>query len=199
METNRLPTGSKLAPWNWFREEPGMPARRSSASSDPFFRMRDEMERLLEDTFRTAGMPALGNAEVMLSPSMDIRELPDRYEVTAEVPGVTQNDLQLTVENDMLMISGEKRSEYEDKDDEGNLRRTERSYGRFQRVLALPMDAKGDEVKASFRNGILTINVPRDENQSTRGRKIEIEGDSAGGEQIESQAQGQDQGESQTH
>ncbi len=185
MEMKRL-SSSKLAPWNWFRhEEEGrdLDVQRSgepTAYSHPLVRMHREMDRMFEETFGNSAFPSLfgkgesGGRELLLRPSVDIVEEDEQYRITVEVPGIREDDLQLTVDRDRLVISGEKRSEHEDRKD-GRLHRVERSYGHFQRVLSLPQDAQGDQAAARFAQGILTITVPRDASQQDNRRVIEIE------------------------
>jgi HSP20 family protein len=77
------------------------------------------------------------------------------------VPGVEEKDIQITLDNDVLMVRGEKRQEQEKK--EGGFHRVERSYGSFQRALNLPDDANQDSIKASFKNGVLTVTIDKRE------------------------------------
>lgn len=174
---------SRLAPKNWFRHDGG----RDLAAADrrkPLFsliRMRDDMDRLFDQAFGGMQFPDLfentdffaGNTE-MLRPKIDIAERKDSYVITAEVPGVEEKDLKLTVDQESLVISGEKRSEHEDKKDD-KVHRIERSYGEFRRVLALPADAKVDDITARFKNGVLTVTIGRDNSQTSAQRQIKIE------------------------
>ena len=185
MELKNLST-SKLAPWNWFRHEDegrDLDVQRSvdtSGYTHPLLRMHREMDRLFEETFGSGAFPGLsghGNSngsELLLRPKVDIMEDEEQYRISVEVPGIREKDLQISLDKDRMIISGEKRSEYEDRE-EGRVHRVERSYGHFQRVLSLPQDALGDDAKARFDNGILTITVPRDASQKDSRRVIEIE------------------------
>lgn len=174
---------SKLAPKNWFKHED----RRELSTTDrrkPLFsliRMRDDMDRLFDQAFGGMPLPSLfdetdffaGDTDI-LRPNIDITEKKDSYVVTAEVPGVEEKDLKLTMEQDSLVISGEKRSEHEEKKDD-KVHRIERSYGNFRRVLALPADAKADDITARFKNGVLTVTIGRDLSQASSQRQIKIE------------------------
>jgi HSP20 family protein len=92
-----------------------------------------------------------------------------------EVPGVEEKDIQITLDNDVLMVRGEKRQEQEKK--EGGFHRVERSYGSFQRALNLPDDANQDSIKASFKNGVLTVTIDKREVSAPKqGRSIPING-----------------------
>lgn len=88
-------------------------------------------------------------------------ETDKQYKIAPEVPGVEEKDIQITLDNDVLMVRGEKRREQEKK--EGGFHRVERSYGSFQRALNLPDDANRDSIKASFKNGVLTVTIDKRE------------------------------------
>lgn len=104
------------------------------------------------------------------SPSVDVAETNEEIVVKAEVPGVSKDDIDLTVESNRLIISGEKRQEEEE---EGkNYYRTERSYGSFRRIFSLPAQADTDNVQASYDDGVLTVRIPKTE--VARGKKIDI-------------------------
>lgn len=162
----------KLTPWNWLRGEGERSGEMmpSTRGIDPFMRMHREMDRMLEDFL--GGSQATG--EVMLRPSVDIAESKKEYRVDIEVAGIEPERIDLTVEGDALIISGEKRRETES-DDEG-YHRIERSYGQFRRVLSLPEDADADNIRAESKNGVLKVRIPRlKEAERPGARKIEIQ------------------------
>lgn len=106
---------------------------------------------------------------------LDIQETDKQYKIALEVPGVEEKDIQITLDNDVLMVRGEKRQEQEKK--EGGFHRVERAYGSFQRALNLPDDANQDSIKASFKNGVLTVTIDKREVSSPKqGRSIPING-----------------------
>jgi len=107
---------------------------------------------------RRAG-EAQGEAAAMVSPAVDITEADDKYVVTAEIPGVKKDDLTIEIQDGVLSIRGEKRSEREEKKEKA--RWLERSYGAFTRAFTLPADAAPDKVSASFENGILKIEIAK--------------------------------------
>ncbi len=110
----------------------------------------------------------------MLKPALDI-QTDKQYKIALEVPGVDEKDIQITLDNDVLLVRGEKRQEQETKD--GGFHRVERSYGSFQRALNLPADANQDTIKAAFKNGVLTITMEKREASTPKqGRSIPING-----------------------
>ena len=181
-----------LSPWNWFRKEQEQqnntnpaPARRRgdvthpARAGDPITALHDQMQTLFDDVTRQFGMPqwqGLGDElpRGFLRPSVDIGENDSNYTLTIEVPGVNKDDVKVEVENDALVVRGEKRQEKDDSSD--NYHVVERQYGSFQRVLDLPADADTEDVKASFNDGVLTINVARRPEKARSGaRQIEVQ------------------------
>ncbi len=92
--------------------------------------------------------------------------------MTAELPGMEEKDIQLTLENDSLIISGEKKNDVEEKGK--NFHRVERSYGSFQRVIPLISEIQQEKVEAKFRNGVLNITLPKTPAAAKQTHKIEI-------------------------
>jgi len=152
---------------------------------DPFLQLHRDMNRLLDDTFRDWD-GGEGGGGLLTAPRIDVHEEGNMLEVSAELPGVDQKDIELRLDEDILTIRGEKRNERKDK----QAHITERSYGSFQRSIQLPFAPRPDDIRADFRDGVLTVSIPRQEQQE-RSRRIEI-GGAASGQQISS-AQG-DQG-----
>ncbi|MDD9972938.1 MAG: Hsp20/alpha crystallin family protein [Candidatus Poribacteria bacterium] len=95
------------------------------------------------------------------APSVDVSETEDNFEVRAELPGVAQDDLHVSVKDNLLTLSGEKRQEKVD--DTQSYRRVERRYGNFQRKFALPPEVEADDIKAEFSDGVLTLSIPKPE------------------------------------
>lgn len=129
-------------------------ARREA--TDPFSALQREIDRLFDDF--THGWPALSRVPE-LSPSMDVIETDKEIEITAELPGLKEKDVQVNVADNVLTIKGEKKSETEEKDK--NYRLYERSYGAFSRTLDLPEGIDPDAIKASISNGVLKVTVPK--------------------------------------
>ena len=95
------------------------------------------------------------------APSVDISETDNNFEVRAELPGVAKDDLHVSVKDNLLTLSGEKRQEKVD--DTQNYRRVERRYGSFQRSFTLPPEVETDDIKAEFGDGVLTLSIPKPE------------------------------------
>ena len=109
-----------------------------------------------------------------LSPKIDIAESKDAIEVTAELPGVDENDLDVTLVNGMLTVRGEKRTERDEQDKDKNWHVVERSYGSFSRAIPLPFDPDPAKVEAKFDKGVLHIHLPKPAEVAQRQQKIEI-------------------------
>jgi HSP20 family protein len=105
-------------------------------------------------------------------PAVDVREDDNSYILEAELPGMTDKDIEVTVENGMLRISSEKTEEHEEKDK--RFIRRERSYRSFSRSFRLPEDTDHSSVQAALRNGLLTVTVPKAEPEKKAGKKISI-------------------------
>jgi HSP20 family protein len=160
----------KIAPWNWFRDEAeSSPAPRSR---DPFEALRAEMERAFGESFGRFGSELALPRASLLRPNVDIVEGKKSYKVQAELPGMDRDDISVDVEGRRLTIRGEKRRESEDEKEGYHC--VERSYGSVQRVLTLPDDADGDSVDAKFKNGVLTLKIPKRTPKASSGSRVEI-------------------------
>jgi HSP20 family protein len=141
---------------------------------DPFMSLHREMNRLFDDVFR--GMPtaegAQGGTGQFIQAQMNVSETDKEIRITAELPGVDQNDVDVSLDDDVLTIRGEKK--FEQKEEKENFHFVERSYGTFQRSVRLPFPVDPEQVKASFENGVLTVSLPKTAQQE-RSRKIQIQ------------------------
>ena len=123
------------------------------------------------------GEPGWGSRPSFLSdelaswtPSVDVREESEGFVFTADLPGLTKDEVDVTFEDKVLTISGERARE--EAEDEGSYRRLERRYGRFSRSFSLPGQVDADHVKGAFENGVLTVKVPKSE--AAKARKIKL-------------------------
>lgn len=129
---------------------------------------REPFSRFFEGFFNEAQGEEVSNRTWV--PPVDIQETTDGYRLQAELPGLTKDDITITLENNVLRLSGERKLERDAKKE--NFQRIERTYGAFSRAFALPQQVNSAGVQASFENGVLTINVPKAE--QAKPRKIEI-------------------------
>ena len=134
----------------------------------PFTQLRDHMNRLLDLGLPARSTEAFGN----WSPALDAYEDKDKYTVCVELPGLKKEDISVTVDNGVLTISGERKSEKEV--DEGTLHRSERFYGRFSRSVSLPTAVKSDRVGASYRDGILKVEIPKAEEAKPKNIEVKV-------------------------
>lgn len=105
-------------------------------------------------------------------PAVDVRETSDTYQIDAELPGMTKDDIKVTVENGVLNIEGERKKEDETK--EGTEHRVERVYGRFVRRFTLPDNVDGESADAKFENGILTLTLKKTEPSQPKAINVEV-------------------------
>jgi HSP20 family protein len=171
---------------------------RSALALNPFGFLQREIDRLFQDV--TRGPDLAGQAQVMLVPNIDVTETADEIVVSVEMPGLQRDDVQITVDDDILTIRGEKRVEREEGDEDRNYHVSERSYGVFLRMLQLPAGIDPSSVEASMSNGVLRIRIPKP--ARSEPKKIEVKdapqqgnGQGAAGAQQTSQGKGPQQGQ----
>ncbi|HEV2746848.1 MAG TPA: Hsp20/alpha crystallin family protein [Allosphingosinicella sp.] len=169
-----------LIPWG--RQSSTAPAVYPREESNPLVSFRRDVERLFDDFFRGTGLgPSLGSGfgsglglgggfgGGLAWPSVEVSDTDREVRITAEVPGMSDKDVELLMEDGVLTIRGEKKSATEDKD-RGY---SERYYGRFERRIALPSGVDEQGAKADFRDGVLTVTLPKSP-EAERGRRIPI-------------------------
>ncbi|HEX9806657.1 MAG TPA: Hsp20/alpha crystallin family protein [Alteraurantiacibacter sp.] len=144
---------------------------------EPITRLRDEVDRVFDDFPMRwpafARLPARFGA-LLPTPAIEMTETDKAYKINVEVPGIPASEIEVEAEKGLLVISGEKKEEREEK--ERDCVRSERSYGAFERRIALPRDADLDAIEAKASDGVLTITVARDRKAAPERRKIEITG-----------------------
>lgn len=140
---------------------------------NPFTLLRHDMDMLVNDFFRGVEMePFFGRYDMPFSPSVDITESEREIRVSAELPGMNEKDIDITLNHDSLTIKGEKKEEKEDKGKD--YYRMERSYGTFCRTIPLPVEIETDKVSADYRKGILTITIPKSSKVLEEKKKIPV-------------------------
>lgn len=140
----------------------------------PMFPELEELEtgmrRLFGDTFATD----LATQPVGWLPAVEISETADTIVITAELPGMTEKNVQVEFEDDTLTLRGEKSEERKEGDGDKKYHLYERTYGAFRRSFTLPRIVEGDKVSAEFKNGVLTITLPKTAQAKAKGRVIPI-------------------------
>ena len=148
---------------------------RMPRQGDPFGALHRDVERLFEDFTRNwpnpRGALAVGEGQALM-PSIDVHETDNGLEVTAEIPGVDEKDVDVTLSDNVLTIKGEKKSEREEKD-EGRVL-SERTYGSFQRSFSLPYEVDAARVEATFEKGVLTVSLPKSPETRSKTTRIDV-------------------------
>lgn len=144
----------------------------ASAGRDPFHSLHNEMNRLFEQF--GSGLPAAWTNSGLMAPTIDVSESDSELTVTAELPGVAEEDMHLSLEDNVLTIQGEKRAEEKKDDEEKKYHLVERSYGSFQRSIPLSFNADPDSIKAKFENGVLNVTIPKPPEAAQKSSRIPI-------------------------
>jgi HSP20 family protein len=141
---------------------------------DPMVAFQNEMNRMFDRFFEDPfGLEVFERSPLgEFSPRIDVSETEKEYKVVAELPGMDEKDIQLTLEDDALIISGEKKAESEEKGK--NFHRIERSFGSFTRAIPLPTAVEADKVDAEFKKGVLTVTLPKPPSAVKASKKIDI-------------------------
>ncbi len=158
-----------LVPWRSAKAQ--APAAREHYL-EPFVAFRREMDRIFDDFFAGTAPRDPHSAWLGLTPAVDVSETDKEIVVTAELPGVTDRDIEVTLAGEVLTIKGEKRSQHEEKN--GDSTYMERRFGSFSRSVRLPFDAGEEKLDAQFTNGVLTIRLPKPAELQRPVRRIEV-------------------------
>ena len=157
-----------------------MPFRHSSdptrRGEDPFADFRRQMDRLFEDF--SHGFPALADSPAggLMAPKVNVAETEGGLELTAELPGVDEKDIDVDFSDGVLTLKAEHKAEKEEKDEAKHYHLVERAYGTYMRRFALPFEADEDGIAARFDKGVLTVTIPRAAEATRQARKIEVKG-----------------------
>jgi HSP20 family protein len=151
---------------------------------DPWQSFRSELDRMFDRFSGGFGFPSLRRmfdlqpswhpetAFGMTAPAVDVSEEEEAYKITAELPGLSEKDIDVTVTGDMIVLKGEKQQEREEKQKHRYI--SERSYGAFQRSFYLPDGVDRDKIAAQFANGVLTLTLPKTPEAQRQQKKIEV-------------------------
>ncbi|MCA9803933.1 MAG: Hsp20/alpha crystallin family protein [Cyanobacteria bacterium HKST-UBA02] len=169
---------NNLVPWS----RKSVPARKSNQDySHPMLSLQSEMNKLFEnffsgddEIFGTFGLsPSLSRGSFdPLMPRADVSESEKELLVSLELPGISEEDVLVSLADNVLTISGEKKQE--SKTDEKGWYRMERHYGSFSRTIPLPCEVEDDKVDACFKNGVLTIKMPKARESVRQAKKITV-------------------------
>ncbi|WP_265520085.1 Hsp20/alpha crystallin family protein [Nitratireductor luteus] len=160
-----------LVPWSRGNEQ--APSIYRGGDMDPFLSLHRNVNRLVDEVFRGFDTPSMFGRMTPRNaawPSVEVSENEKEICVMAEVPGLDENDIEVLLEDGVLTLRGEKKSETEDKDRQFS----ERYYGRFERRVALGREVEEDKVAATFKNGVLAVTLPKTERAQTNAKRITI-------------------------
>ena len=165
-----------LIPWGRNNTQQA-PSLYRESEQNPLLSLQRDMNRLFDNVFRSfdSRLPAMGAFGSLGGfgapwPSLEISDTDKEICVTAEVPGLEEQDIEVLLEGDVLTLRGEKRSETEDKD----RHISERVYGRFERRIPLGVEVEEDRIEARFHNGVLTVVLPKTEQAQSHVKRIPI-------------------------
>ena len=160
-----------LIPWKKKEPDQDETGDELELRQDSFGTMQQQMNRIFDDFFRGPGLEPFGAFQEgwdAFSPRVDVIENEKEITVSVELPGMEEEDIDVALAQRSLTISGEKRHEKEEKGQ--NYLRSERSYGSFKRSIPLSSEVDAGKAQAAFRNGVLTVTLPRKEKVETRKR-----------------------------
>ncbi len=160
-----------LIPWK--KNENSLAVRRREM--DPFIQMRREIDQMFNGMLGdwTGPMNLLDRRLGSWMPHVDVNETAKEIRVTAELPGMEEKDLEVSLVEGALTIKGEKSEEHEE--EKGDVHRSERQYGMFERTIPLPSEVDVDKVKASFKKGVLKISLPKTKEAQSNRRVIPVQ------------------------
>jgi len=163
---------SDLLPWNRDKERYAI---QRSDELDPldFQRQMNRMfDTFFDEPFRPGMLRPLSETSGNFAPRLDISETDTEIRINADLPGMDENDIHLTLENNELTISGEKKTEKEEKG--RTFHRLERRYGSFTRTIDLPIEVNIDQIDASFKKGVLVVTIPKPKETVSQRKRIPI-------------------------
>ena len=150
---------SDLIPWSRHKDKTA--AREGDDDANPLVSLQRDINHVFEDFWNKVenGWSGRFDAVGMFGPSTDVTETDKSVEVSVELPGMTQDDIDISLSNDAMTIRGEKKIEHEEK--RKGVYMSERSYGSFYRTVPLPAGVDADKADATFKNGVLTVSLPK--------------------------------------
>jgi HSP20 family protein len=134
--------------------------------------IRDEVDRLFDSVFSGSRAPAAVRNEWAFAPPIDVEETREAFVIRADLPGVSQKDIKVSLIGDTLTLRGERKSGHEE--NTKSLHRVERTHGTFERTLKLGVAVRNDQVTANYRDGVLEINVPKADEAKVREIEVSV-------------------------
>ena len=156
-----------LTPWR------SQSLREKLAEDNPFAAMHNEMDRLLANFFDEDRWPMRGDGNRMVV-RWDVAETDEAVKITADLPGLTEKEIDITLADGVLTIKGERKTEQETDDKDTRYHRVERSYGAFERAMSLPSDVDEGKITADFQNGVLELVLPKKPEAKKKAKKIQV-------------------------
>ena len=171
------------------KQETGVSGRTPYA---PLMSLRQQVDRLFDDFLdedwmmpstalsRIWDLPLMRSKgidmrKLMESPRTDMSESDSEYELSVELPGMSEKDVEVTIKDNMITLKGEKKSERETKEKDYHI--AERSYGSVRRTFSMPSDVDPDKVKAGFTKGVLTVHLPKTKEARAKPQKVDVKGE----------------------
>lgn len=154
------------------REKPAKALAESREMMNPFAAFRQEMDKLMDDFLGGFDLRPFSFRADAFTPSVDVVDTDKEIRVSAELPGMDEKDIEVSLTGEVLTIKGEKKEEREEKGKD--YFRSERSYGSFLRNIPLPIEVDTTKVQASFKKGVLTVNMPKTTKAIDRTKKINV-------------------------
>jgi len=160
-----------LIPWGRNERSSPVPSSYRSEEVSPFLTLHREMNRLFDDVFNRfdSTMPSVFT-RMPAWPSVEVVERDNAVRVAAELPGLDEKDVEVSVSDDVLTIRGEKKAQIDDKERHFS----ERYYGRFERMIPLPFQVEDDRAEATFENGVLTVTLPKSPKAEAKMKRIAV-------------------------
>lgn len=156
-----------LTPWR------SQSLREKLSDDNPFAAIHNEMDRMLANFFDEDRWPALTSGHRM-AVRWDVSETDNAVKISADLPGLTEKDIEVTLADGVLTIKGERKSEKETEDKDTHYHRVERSYGSFERAMSLPSDVDEAKISADFKNGVLELVLPKKPEAKKKAKKIQV-------------------------
>ncbi|PKN75308.1 MAG: molecular chaperone [Deltaproteobacteria bacterium HGW-Deltaproteobacteria-10] len=154
---------------------PTVGRKKQSEDNHPFYALQRDMNSLFDDFFRGFDITPHGfysSHPTSFMPSVDVKESEKEFIIKAELPGMEEKEIEVMVTDDAVTIKGEKKEEKEDKGK--NYYFMERSYGSFHRTISLDADIESGKAEASYKNGVLSITIPKSQTTKAKGTKVSI-------------------------